>query len=123
MCVQICGGMLIVVMVVQGVDGWDVWLFCDSFMIVVGQGVVFDCLIEVNVDGMLSGELVIYWEVLSDVWVWMIDLCQGVLFYYGQMLVVDDVFVLIQWYMSDDVIFGVCLIVLMIEKMDKLFDY
>jgi len=72
-------------------DTWDSRNHQDQFMMVLGQGCVFDCLTEIKATGELVGELATHWEGTPDAKTWVIHLRHGVEFHDGASLEADDV--------------------------------
>ncbi len=72
-------------------DSFDSRTHSDTFMAIVGQGTVFDCLTEVAADGSLVGELAESWEASPDARVWTFNLRKGVTFHNGKAFGADDV--------------------------------
>jgi len=83
-------------------DNWDARTHSDTFMIMMGQGAVFDCLTEVGADGKLKGELAESWESSADAKTWTFNLRKGVTFHNGKTFDADDVIASLQLHTAKD---------------------
>ncbi len=79
-------------------DSWDPRTHRGTFMRVIGQGAIFDCLTEISATGELTGELAESWESSPDARIWTVTLRRGVVFHDGTRLVADDVLASFDWH-------------------------
>ncbi|SPF79399.1 ABC transporter substrate-binding protein [Pseudoprimorskyibacter insulae] len=101
-------------------DTWDARYHRDLFMMVAGQGAVFDTLTEIAADGSLRGELATQWQASADARVWTIDLRKGVTFHNGKPFNVRDVIASFQLHLDPAVASPARPIIAMIEDMTAL---
>ena len=104
-------------------DTWDGRTMSDSYMIVLGQGCVFECLTEVTADGQLIGELAESWESTPDAKTWTFNLRKGVKFHNGKSFGADDVIESFNLHVAEDSKSAAKPIVANVEEIKKLSNH
>jgi peptide/nickel transport system substrate-binding protein len=72
-------------------DSWDMRAAPGLFMLIAGQGAVFECLAEIAADGSLRPELALRWHSDAEARVWEFELRRDVAFHDGRPFTSADV--------------------------------
>lgn len=103
------------------IDDFDLCKLVD-WVLVNQVYMVMNGLVEIDSDNFVQFELFESWEIVFGVMVWIFNIWQGVIFYNGKLLIVDDVIYLLNLYWGDSFLV-VCLVVVLIIEIIKIGEY